>query len=78
MYGASVRGIDITWVNIGDFGEIDNNGNFGDLLPIFDKSVHPLILTPLGRTLLILANLATGQNRQFWRYLKSVSARFSD
>ena len=27
-------GIDTTWVNIDDFGEIDKIGNFGDLLPI--------------------------------------------
>ena len=27
-------GIDSSWVNIGDFGEFDKIGNFGDLLPI--------------------------------------------
>ena len=25
---------DVAWVNIGDFGEFDKIGNFGDLLPI--------------------------------------------
>ena len=27
-------GIDSSWVNIGDIGEFDKIGNFGDLLPI--------------------------------------------
>ena len=27
-------GIDSSWVNIGDFGEIDKIGNFGNILPI--------------------------------------------
>ena len=27
-------GIDSSWVNVGDFGEFDKIGNFGDLLPI--------------------------------------------
>ena len=31
---SSATGIDPLWVNIGDFGEFDKIGNFGDLLPI--------------------------------------------
>ena len=31
---SSSIGIDTTWVNIGDFGEIDKIGNFGDLWPV--------------------------------------------
>ena len=31
---SSSTGIDNPWVNIGDFGEFDKIGNFGDLLPI--------------------------------------------
>ena len=31
---SSSIGIDSSWVNIGDFGEFDKIGNFGDLLPI--------------------------------------------
>ena len=31
---SSSTGIDTPWVNIGDFGEFDKIGNFGDLLPI--------------------------------------------
>ena len=30
-------GIDSSWVNIGDFGEFDKIGNFGDLLPIWSN-----------------------------------------
>jgi len=31
---SSSTGIDTPWVNIGDFGEFDKIGNFGDLSPI--------------------------------------------
>ena len=31
---SSSSGIDIPWVNIGDFGEFDKIGHFGDFLPI--------------------------------------------
>ena len=42
-------------MNIGDFGEIYKIGNFGNILPIFVKLVDPVVLTPLGCTLAILA-----------------------
>ena len=44
-------------MNIGDFGEIYKIGNFGNILPIFVKLVDPVVLTLLGCTLAILANL---------------------
>ena len=31
---SSSIGIDTTWVNLGDFGDFDKIGNFGDILPI--------------------------------------------
>ena len=31
---SSSIGIYTTWVNIGDFGDFDKYGNFGDVLPI--------------------------------------------
>ena len=40
---SSSIGIDTTWVNLGDFGDFDKIGNFGDILPIsLNKFIHNL------------------------------------
>ena len=64
---SSSTGIDTPWVNIGDFGESDKIGNFGDLLPIFHQIISSTGIDPTW------VNIG-----DFGHLFKSVSVRFSD